>query len=57
MDFILGVQAAAPHNLGVLSYNDTVYMNFIRNITEPELERHFYLVLKELGIESVIESN
>lgn len=57
MDFILGVQAAAPYNCGVLSYGDTVYMNFIRNICEPDLERHFYLVLKEMGIEPVLESN
>ncbi|MBR3576493.1 MAG: hypothetical protein IKL42_03710 [Clostridia bacterium] len=57
MDFILGVQAAAPYNCGVLSYGDTVYINFIRNIREPDLERHFYNVLKELEIETVLESN
>ena len=57
MDFILGVQAAAPYNCGVLSYGDTVYVNFIRNIREPDLERHFYNVLKELDIETVLESN
>ncbi|MBQ7039314.1 MAG: hypothetical protein IJN39_01995, partial [Clostridia bacterium] len=57
IDFILGVQAAAPYNCGVLSYGDTVYMNFIRNIREPDLERHFYNVLKELGIEATLESN
>ncbi len=57
MDFILGVQAATPYNCGVLSYGDTVYMNFIRNICHPDLERHFYLVLKELGIDAVLESN
>ncbi len=57
MDFILGVQAAAPYNCGVLSYGDTVYINFIRNIRKPDLERHFYKVLKELGIDAVLESN
>ena len=57
MDFILGVQAAAPYNLGVLSYGDTVYLNFIRDIINPDLERHFYRVLKEMGIEPVLESN
>ena len=57
MDFILGVQAAAPYNSGVLSYGDTVYINFIRNIREPDLERHFYNVLKELGIHATLESN
>ena len=57
MDFILGVQAAAPYNAGMLSYNDTVYVNFIRNICEAELERHFYLVLKDMGVSVTVESN
>ena len=57
MDFILGVQAAAPYNCGVVSFDDTVYVNFIRNICQPELERHFYYVLKETGIEATLESN
>ena len=57
MDFILGVQAAAPYNCGVLSYGDTVYINFIRNICDAELERHFYAVLQELGLPVTVESN
>ncbi len=57
MDFILGVQAAAPYNCGVLSYGDTVYVNFVRNIEEPDLERHFYKVLKELGVAATLQSN
>lgn len=56
-DFILGVQAAAPYNCGVVSYGDTIYINFIRNIRDAELERHFYLVLREMGIPVTVESN
>lgn len=56
-DFILGVQANAPYNCGMLSYGDTVYINFIRNIIDAELEREFYNVLKELGIKMTVESN
>ena len=56
-DFILGVQAAAPHNCGMLSYGDTLYINFIRNIKEAELERHFHAVLQQLGIPVMVESN
>ena len=56
-DFILGVQAAAPYNCGMLSYGDTVYINFIRNIQDAELERHFFAVLQELGLPTVVESN
>ena len=57
MDFIIGVQAKAPHNCGVLTWNDTVYINYIRSIREPELELHFYRVLHQLGLPVKVESN
>ena len=57
MDFILGVQAAAPYNCGVISYNDTIYINFIRNIRDAELERHFFAVLQDMGLPVTVESN
>ena len=57
LDFILGVQAKAPYNCGVISYGDGLYMNFIRNTREPELERHFHAVLQEMGIIAEVESN
>ena len=56
-DFILGTQAAAPYNCGMLSYGDTVYVNFIRNIRDAELERHFYAILRDLGLPVTVESN
>ena len=56
-DFILGVQAAAPYNCGMLSFGNTVYVNFIRNIRDAELERHFYKVLHQLGLPVTVESN
>ena len=57
LDFILGVQATAPNNCGVLSYGDTLYVNFIRNIRESELEHHFYRVLQEMEIPVRVQSN
>ena len=57
MDFIIGVQAKAPHNCGVLTWNDTAYINCIRSIREPELELHFYQVLHRLGLHVTVESN
>ncbi len=56
-DFILGVQAAAPYNCGMLSFGNTIYMNFIRNIKDAELERHFFAVLQEIGLSATVESN
>ena len=57
MDFILGTQAQAPHNCGALTFGDTLYVNFIRNIREPDLELHFFRVLQRLGIPAEVESN
>ena len=57
MDFIIGVQANAPHDCGVLTWNDTVYINCIRSIREPELELRFYQVLHRLGLPVKVESN
>jgi NRPS condensation-like uncharacterized protein len=57
VDFILGVQATAPHNCGVVSFKDKLYINFIRDIKEPMLEYHFFKVLKELGLDPLVESN
>ncbi len=56
-DFILGVQATSPCNCAVLSYKDVMYINFIRNIREPELEYHFHCVLRDMGITATVESN
>ena len=57
MDFILGIQATAPHNCGVLSFGDNLYINFIRNIREPELEAHFYRVLRDMGLTVEVQTN
>ena len=57
MDFIVGVQARAPHNCGVVSYGDTMYLNLIRNIRESELELAFYQALHRLGLHVKVESN
>ena len=57
MDFILGVQATSPYNCGVLSFKDTLYINFIRNIRQPDLERHFYDVLRQQGLQAKVQTN
>ena len=57
MDFILGAQATAPHNCGVISFGDTLYINFIRNVRESELESRFFQVLRDFGLPVQVESN
>jgi hypothetical protein len=57
LDFILGVQASAPSNVGVLSFGDSLYINMIRNIKESNLELHFYRVLRDMGLSVEVQSN
>ena len=38
----------------MLSFGDTIYINFIRNIKDAELERHFFSVLQELGLSATV---
>ncbi|MBQ8862157.1 MAG: alpha/beta hydrolase fold domain-containing protein [Clostridia bacterium] len=57
MDFILGVQATAPYDCAMLSFKDKLYINFIRNIRESELEYHFYRVLRDMGLPVTVQSN
>ena len=56
-DFILGPQASAPSNVGVISYGDTLYINFIRNVRPSDLELHFYRALREFDLIPEVESN
>ena len=57
MDFILSAQATAPHNCGVVSYGDSLYLNFIRSIREPELEAQVFRVLRDLGLQAEVQTN
>jgi len=57
LDFVLSVQSRSPYNAGMLSYNGTFYLNIIRDIKEPRLERALYHVFKEIGVHVKVESN
>ena len=57
LDFILGPQASAPHNCGVISWGGKLYMNMIRNIREPELEACLCRVLREMDLDITVQSN
>lgn len=57
LDFILGIQESGAYNCGVISFGNTMYVNFIRNIQEADLEYHFHCVLQEMGIVAEVESN
>lgn len=57
IDFVLGAQATTSYNCGVLSYDGTLYINFLRKCNEPILERAFYEVLRDQGIKLRAESN
>lgn len=57
LDFVIGNQASAPYNVAALAYKGKIYLNIIRNISDPILEAEFHNVFRELGIEHVVESN
>ncbi len=56
-DFILSPPSSRPYNCGMISYGDTLYINFIRNTREPVLEAAFHEVARELGLSLKVESN
>ncbi|MBE6543753.1 MAG: hypothetical protein E7675_05080 [Ruminococcaceae bacterium] len=56
-DFIIGPPASTPNNCSVVTYKGKVYINFIRNIKESELERIFFTNLVKLGLHVKIQSN
>ncbi len=56
-DFILGTQETSPYNCGVISFNDTMAINFIRDTKTAKLEYAFYCVLRELGVKVEVDSN
>lgn len=57
VDFLLGSQSNAPYNCAVISYGDTVNVNFIRDTRDAQLERCFFAVLRDMGLSVTVESN
>ncbi len=57
MDFVLGVQADAPYNTSGITYDGKFYLNIIRNISTPILEKELCDVFKEIGLDFCVESN
>ncbi len=56
-DFIIGPQAKAPYNCGVVSHQNTVRIHLVRNTREPELERVLFPLLSSFGLPLTLESN
>ena len=56
-DFILGAPALTPVNCGIVSFGDTMNINFTRSIQESELELHLFRVLQRMGLSVTAESN
>ena len=56
-DFILSAQATSPQNCSALSFGDHLYINFTRDIREPDLEAHFFRVLRDMGLGLEVQTN
>ena len=57
LDFVLGNQASAPYNTSAITYKGKIYLNIIRNIASPLLEKEVYKMLRQLDIPHTVESN
>lgn len=57
MDFTINVPATSHHNSAVISYEKKIYISFVRNSCEPELERRFHEILRDMGLRMKVESN
>lgn len=57
LDFVLGTQRTQRYNTSLITYKGKMMFNITRNTDKPLLERHFYQVLRELGIHVIAQSN
>ena len=57
LDFVLGSQASAPYNTSAITYKGKVYLNVIRNISNPVFEPEIHKIFTELSIPHTVESN
>ncbi len=57
LDFVLGTQRSQRYNTSLITYKGKMMFNITRNNDKPLLERHFYQVLRELGIHVIAQSN
>lgn len=57
LDFVLGTQRSQRYNTSLITYKGKMMFNITRNTDKPLLERHFYQVLRELGIHVIAQSN
>ena len=57
VEFVLGAQSSAPHNVSATSFGGKLWINISRNSVEPRLERLFFTRLVQLGLHVRIEDN
>ena len=55
--FTVNVNRRTPQNLGVLSYGDTLSVVWSRHIVQNDVDREFYRLMRELGLDMVVNSN
>lgn len=56
-DFILSPPSSRPYNCSLISYGDTLRLNFVRYMRDPVLESEFYRVVRSHGLHMQVESN
>lgn len=57
VDCILNTRSRTPYNCSMLSYDNKLYINLVRDIEQPLLELEINKLLKQLNIKYEVESN
>lgn len=55
--FNINISRKCPVNMGIVTYNGITAISFTRMLVSTELEKHFFGILTELGLEVEISSN
>ena len=55
--FSINISKKVPVNMGIVTYNGKTAISFTRMLVSTELEKQFFAILSELGLEIEISSN
>ena len=55
--FNINISKKVPVNMGIVTYNGKTAISFTRMLVSTELEKQFFAILSELGLEIEISSN
>jgi len=55
--FIVNCNRRTPQNLAAVTYGDTLSLTWSRHIVENDVDREFYRIMRELGLDMTVNGN